>query len=159
MDGLTSWTTDFRNHPRRRRLISRDEEGTHRRDARVKKKQTMLPLVLSAAMALDWHPTLPTMWTAIVNEAEVGVVTESYKMVQKPTLDNPSARWTNFTDGSYCRTHCRTLSDYRLIAISVSDGRCTTFSHVSDTLCRTHDCRTVVGDHRTTPNAGMRGLC
>ena len=130
MDGLTSWTTDFRNHPRRRRLISRDEEGAHRHDARVKKKQTMLPLVLSAAMALDSHPTLPTMWTAIVNEAEVGVVTESYKIVQKPTLDNPSARWTNFTDGSSCRTHCRTLSDYRL-SVHVSDGRCFR-------TCRTH---------------------
>jgi hypothetical protein len=46
------------------------------------------------------HPTLPTMWTATVNEAQVGVVKESYIMVDKPTPENPSAKWTNFTDGS-----------------------------------------------------------
>ena len=55
---------------------------------------------ISAAMALDSHPTLPTMWTAIVKEDEVGIVTEAYKMVDKPTPDNPSAKWTNYTDGS-----------------------------------------------------------
>lgn len=46
------------------------------------------------------HPVLPTMWTALVNEASVGVVKESYVMVDKPTPDTPSAKWTNFTDGS-----------------------------------------------------------
>ena len=46
------------------------------------------------------HPSLPTMWTAQVKEAEVGVVTESYIMVEKPTPYNPSAKWTNYTDGS-----------------------------------------------------------
>lgn len=35
-----------------------------------------------------------------MKEAGVGVVYESYIMVDKPTLDNPSAKWTNFTDGS-----------------------------------------------------------
>jgi hypothetical protein len=48
----------------------------------------------------DPHPTLPTMWTATVNEAEVGTVLESYIMVDRPTPANPSAKWTNFTDGS-----------------------------------------------------------
>merc|ERR1711871_282348 len=48
----------------------------------------------------DDHPTLPTMWTATVNEAEVGTVLESYIMVDRPTPANPSAKWTNFTDGS-----------------------------------------------------------
>jgi len=46
------------------------------------------------------HPTLPTMWTAMVKEAQVGVVKESYLFVDKPTDENPSAKWTNFTDGS-----------------------------------------------------------
>jgi len=30
----------------------------------------------------------------------VGLVEESYTMVLKPTPDNPSGKWTNFTDGS-----------------------------------------------------------
>jgi len=46
------------------------------------------------------QPTLPTMWTATVNEPQVGIVKESYIMVDKPTPANPSAKWTNFTDGS-----------------------------------------------------------
>jgi hypothetical protein len=50
--------------------------------------------------ALSPHPTLPTAWVATVKEAEVGVVYESYIMVDKPTATNPSAKWTNFTDGS-----------------------------------------------------------
>ena len=49
----------------------------------------------------DDHPTLPTMWTATVNEAEVGTVLESYIMIDRPTPSNPSAKWTNFTDGSW----------------------------------------------------------
>ena len=28
------------------------------------------------------------------------MVDESYVMVDKPTPDNPSAKWTNYTDGS-----------------------------------------------------------
>lgn len=46
------------------------------------------------------HPTLPANWRATVNEAEVGEVYESYRMVYKPTDANPSAKWTNYTDGS-----------------------------------------------------------
>ena len=38
------------------------------------------------------HPTLPTMWTATVNEDQVGVVHESEYF--------PKAKWTNYTDGS-----------------------------------------------------------
>lgn len=56
--------------------------------------------VATTGMAADSHPTLPTMWTATVNEAEVGLVEESYIMIQKPTPANPSGKWTNFTDGS-----------------------------------------------------------
>ena len=58
----------------------------------------MLHIALAANAAS--HPTLPTMWTATVKEAQVGVVKESYIMVDKPTPDNPSAKWTNYTDGS-----------------------------------------------------------
>lgn len=46
------------------------------------------------------HPSLPTMWTATVKEDEVGIVHESEHFVDKPTDDNPSAKWTNYTDGS-----------------------------------------------------------
>lgn len=55
---------------------------------------------VNAAMA---HPTLPTEWTSIVNEDEVGTVLESYRMVYKPSPSNPSGKWTNFTDGSCMR--------------------------------------------------------
>ena len=56
--------------------------------------------VATTGMAADSHPTLPTMWTALVNEASVGLVDESYIMVDVPTPTNPSGKWTNFTDGS-----------------------------------------------------------
>merc|ERR1719197_1449527 len=46
------------------------------------------------------HPTLPTMWTATVNEDEVGTVHESEHFVAKPDETNVSAKWTNYTDGS-----------------------------------------------------------
>jgi hypothetical protein len=70
------------------------------------------------------HPTLSDRWTSFVQEDEVGWVRpqapsipstphhplphpffllqvyESYKMVQEPTVKNPSGKWTNFTDGS-----------------------------------------------------------
>ena len=36
----------------------------------------------------------------MVQESEVGLVEESYTMVYKPTPDNPSGKWTNYTDGS-----------------------------------------------------------
>ena len=53
-----------------------------------------------ALASLESPVTLPDRWTATVNEAEVGWVRESYKMVQVPTPANPSGKWTNFTDGS-----------------------------------------------------------
>ena len=59
----------------------------------------MLSASLFAALS-DPHPTLPTAWTATVKEVEVGVVFESYIMVDKPTPTNPSGKWTNYTDGS-----------------------------------------------------------
>ena len=46
------------------------------------------------------HPTLPSEWTSTVYEDEVGWVEESYTMVGRPTAQNPSAKWTNYTDGS-----------------------------------------------------------
>jgi len=55
----------------------------------------MLFLLVAAA-----HPTLPTAWEATVNEAQVGLVKESYIFVDKPTPENPSGKWTNYTDGS-----------------------------------------------------------
>lgn len=53
-----------------------------------------------ALAAAGSHPTLPTMWTATVKEAEVGVVHESEHFVDKPDETNVSAKWTNYTDGS-----------------------------------------------------------
>jgi len=44
------------------------------------------------------HPTLPTSWTALVNEDEVGIVHESEHMVSGGK--GVSAKWTNYTDGS-----------------------------------------------------------
>ena len=58
----------------------------------------------SAAQAGPPLPVLPTMWTATVSEAQVGVVLESENNVyNNPTDSNPSAKWTNFTDGSCSR--------------------------------------------------------
>merc|ERR1719498_15626 len=63
-------------------------------------KSTLLTLAcLEGALAV-YHPTLPTAWTATVKEDEVGVVYESYLMVQHPLPGNPSGKWTNYTDGS-----------------------------------------------------------
>ena len=56
--------------------------------------------VATTGVAADSHPTLPYMWTSLVNEAEVGLVEESYIMIDRPTPENPSGKWTNFTDGS-----------------------------------------------------------
>lgn len=54
----------------------------------------------AVALAAD-HPVLPTMWTATVNELQVGVVQESETFVAHgATSEKPSAKWTNFTDGS-----------------------------------------------------------
>merc|ERR1712046_381652 len=65
---------------------------------------TTCPLV-AAAIAVGFaaetnHPTLPTMWTATVKEDEVGVVHESEHFISRPDEQNPSAKWTNYTDGS-----------------------------------------------------------
>eukprot|EP00942_MAST-04A_sp_MAST-4A-sp1_P005165 g5165.t1 len=53
-----------------------------------------------SVQADDAHPTLPVMWTSMVNEMDVGYVKESYTMVYRPTPENPSGKWTNYTDGS-----------------------------------------------------------
>ena len=57
-------------------------------------------LVAANASSTPTHPTLPTMWTSMVQEDEVGLVKESYIMVDRPTPATPSGKWTNFTDGS-----------------------------------------------------------
>lgn len=57
---------------------------------------------LALAVAQE-HPTLSQMWMATVKENEVGVVYESENFVSDhvpPTFKNPSAKWTNYTDGS-----------------------------------------------------------
>lgn len=67
----------------------------------MKSTFTLIAAGLAAcASASGSHPTLPTMWTSTVNEAQVGLVAESYIMVDRPSPSNPSAKWTNFTDGS-----------------------------------------------------------
>jgi len=59
------------------------------------------PLLLAIIAAADEHPTLPTMWTALVDEAGVGIVHESENFVDHgASVENPSAKWTNYTDGS-----------------------------------------------------------
>ena len=63
------------------------------------------------ALASDPHPTLPTNWVSRVSEPQVGIVDESYRMVLKPTEDNLSGKWTNFTDGS-CQRLIRVANNY-----------------------------------------------
>jgi hypothetical protein len=49
----------------------------------------------------DDHPTLPTMWSAETIEPGApgsGKGIEAYNFVSKPTPDNPSAIWSNYTD-------------------------------------------------------------
>ena len=49
----------------------------------------------------DDHPTLPTMWSAETIEPGApgnGKGVEAYNFVSKPTYDNPSAIWSNYTD-------------------------------------------------------------
>lgn len=76
-------------------------------ESKVKERQMARSVLFAAAAVASSlvaanaaHPTLPFNWRATVKEAEVGVVYESYRMVYKPTDANPSAKWTNFTDGS-----------------------------------------------------------
>lgn len=61
------------------------------------------------------HPTLPTMWRATVKEAEVGIVHESENFVSghEKSEENPSAKWTNYTDGS-----CQRLIYYASVELS-----------------------------------------
>lgn len=93
----------------------------------------LLPLARAA------HPTLPTMWTALAQEAQVGIVQESETFVygtKNMSPDNPSAKWTNFTDGSCSRliyadgglsgTHARFL-----IGCGQQEGECC-HEHVDD---------------------------
>lgn len=47
--------------------------------------------------AAQTPPTLPTMWTAETIDPPQGEGTESYSFVSKPTIDNPSAMWSNYT--------------------------------------------------------------
>ena len=63
-------------------------------------RSTLAASALAATAAAAAHPTLPSAWTAQVQEAKVGDVLESYLMVDRPTPSNPSGKWTNFTDGS-----------------------------------------------------------
>ena len=58
--------------------------------------QRPVPAVVSslAQKAAASHPTLPSRWSAFVQEDEVGWVLESYLMVQEPTTKTPSAKWT-----------------------------------------------------------------
>lgn len=64
------------------------------------KSLLIIAVVAVAGVAADNHPTLPWSWTSMAQEAEVGYVAESYRMVYRPTPENPSGKWTNFTDGS-----------------------------------------------------------
>ena len=47
------------------------------------------------------YPTLPTLWEAQTIEPGApgsGKGIEAYSFVEKPTEDNPSAMWSNYTD-------------------------------------------------------------
>jgi len=49
----------------------------------------------------EYYPTLPDLWTAETIEPGApgsGYGVESYKFVESPTGDNPSALWSNYTD-------------------------------------------------------------
>jgi hypothetical protein len=53
---------------------------------------------LALGSAAADHPTLPTRWIATTMEPGVGVGVEAYKFVDKPTDENPSALWSNYSD-------------------------------------------------------------
>jgi len=53
--------------------------------------------LLVAGAAAQTPPTLPTMWTAETVDPPMGDGMESYNFVAKPTLDNPSTMWSNYT--------------------------------------------------------------
>lgn len=56
-------------------------------------------MVLGAPLvqAQKTHPTLPTMWNAETIDPPMGKGLESYNFVATPTIDNPSAMWSNYT--------------------------------------------------------------
>jgi len=54
-------------------------------------------LVAGAAAQTPQHPTLPTMWRAETVDPPQGDGFESYNFVAKPSLDNPSTMWSNYT--------------------------------------------------------------
>ena len=57
--------------------------------------------MLSLAALAANHPTLPTAWTSQVKEDRIGNTIESENYVAKgASAENPSAKWTNYTDGS-----------------------------------------------------------
>ena len=49
-------------------------------------------MLATSLLALAAHPTLPTRWTAVVDESSVGIVLESYLMIDKPSKEAPSAK-------------------------------------------------------------------
>lgn len=57
--------------------------------------------LVSSQEIVDNYPTLPTQWVAETIEPGApgsGRGIESYNFVEKPTEDNPSAMWSNYTD-------------------------------------------------------------
>ena len=67
-----------------------------------------LAMVFLPAILADPHPRLPTMWTSVTKEDEVGVVYESENFVEdhQITADNPDAKWTNYTGIATQYCHC-----------------------------------------------------
>ena len=60
----------------------------------------LLNLLFISSQQTNAHPTLPTRWISITKEPGApgdGVGLEAYKYVDKPTPDNPSGIWSNYT--------------------------------------------------------------
>lgn len=60
----------------------------------------LLQLLIHCSQLINAYPTLPTRWISITKEPGApgdGVGLEAYKYVDKPTPDNPSAIWSNYT--------------------------------------------------------------
>jgi len=68
-------------------------------------------LIMNPEKPAVTHPSLPTMWTALAKEDEVGIVHESEHFVAKSNEKNVSAKWTNYTDGS-CQRLIREGAQY-----------------------------------------------
>ena len=59
----------------------------------------IIPFIFARKLVSD-YPTLPTLWTSETIEPgapDSGKGIESYNFVDKPTDDNPSALWSNYT--------------------------------------------------------------